>query len=271
MTNDELITSGELELYVAGLLSEERNREIANRLEEDDALRKEVEAIEHVVMHLAKEATTTDKQDFTEVLKKIVTDRVSEHPKVQSLTKHSTPPKKFPFAKVTGWAAAAVFFILFGIQFQNNTQINTNLNANIQENNNLKDSLQKQIFDLNYKDNLLSTVISTETKLIELAGQNISPNSKVLVFWNTKDNKVIIDANSLPKAPQGMVYQVWSLQLDPLTPTSIGLLESFDQSNTLFVLDNNNTSEAFGITLEPEGGSETPTLEQLFVLGTINS
>ncbi|MDX1427844.1 MAG: anti-sigma factor, partial [Salegentibacter mishustinae] len=25
----------------------------------------------------------------------------------------------------------------------------------------------------------------------------------------------------------------------------------------------------FGITLEPEGGSETPTMDQLYVLGTV--
>jgi anti-sigma-K factor RskA len=270
MTNKELITSGELELYVAGLLSEERNKEIAVLVEQDEALKKEVEDIENVVMHLAGQATTSDNQDFTAVLKKIVTDRVSEQTNVKSIST-TTKPKVFPLAKVAGWAAAAVFLLLFGFQFQKNTSISSNLNANIQENKTLKDSLLKQIFELNYKDDLLSLAISTETEIIKLSGQDISPSSKAVVFWNTKENKVIIDAKDLPNAPKGMVYQVWSLKLDPLTPTSIGLLEGFDQSNALFVLDNKNSSEAFGITLEPEGGSETPTLEKLFVLGTTNS
>ena len=38
-----------------------------------------------------------------------------------------------------------------------------------------------------------------------------------------------------------------------------------------FTLENANESEAFGITLEPEGGSETPTLEQLYTLGAVGS
>ena len=36
-------------------------------------------------------------------------------------------------------------------------------------------------------------------------------------------------------------------------------------------LENANESEAFGITLEPEGGSETPTLEQLYTLGAVGA
>lgn len=65
-----------------------------------------------------------------------------------------------------------------------------------------------------------------------------------------------------------MIYQVWSLKLEPLTPTSLGLLENYGADKTLFVLENTNASEGFGITLEPAGGSPTPTLEKLYVLGT---
>ncbi|MEL6919223.1 MAG: anti-sigma factor, partial [Bacteroidota bacterium] len=41
--------------------------------------------------------------------------------------------------------------------------------------------------------------------------------------------------------------------------------------NKIFAVTNLNESEAFGITLEPAGGSESPTLEQLYALGTIPS
>ncbi len=270
MTNEELISSGELELYVAGLLPDKRNQEITERIGQDESLRKEVEDIENVVMRLAGEATTSKNQEFSEVLKKIVTDRVSADTKVRALDTGSKQ-KTFPFAKVAGWAAAAVLLILFGIQFQNNSEITESLNANVEKKEALKDSLQKQTFELNYNENLLATLTSENTKLIELAGQEISPDSKVRAYWNTVQNKVIIDAKGLPEAPENMVYQVWSLKLDPLTPTGIGLLENYNSSNALFVLDNSNASEAFGITLEPAGGSETPTLEQLYVLGTTNS
>jgi hypothetical protein len=71
----------------------------------------------------------------------------------------------------------------------------------------------------------------------------------------------------LPEPPEGMVYQVWALKLDPLTPTSISLLENFDKMIKIAV---NNANEAFGITLEPKGGSLTPTMEQLYIRKSIN-
>ena len=71
--------------------------------------------------------------------------------------------------------------------------------------------------------------------------------------------------------PEGMVYQVWALQLEPvLTPTSIGLLETYAESTTKVIkVDNANEAQAFGITLEPAGGSPSPTLEQLYTLGKV--
>ena len=74
----------------------------------------------------------------------------------------------------------------------------------------------------------------------------------------------------MPEPPEGMVYQVWALKLDPLTPTSIGLLENFDKNDQkLFAVNNANEAQAFGITLEPKGGSLTPTMEQLYTLGKV--
>jgi anti-sigma-K factor RskA len=82
---------------------------------------------------------------------------------------------------------------------------------------------------------------------------------------------VYVDATGLPEPPQGMVYQVWSLKLKPaLTPTSIGLLDNFTQDNNrIFTVSNTSDAEAFGITLEPTGGSTTPTMEQLYTLGKV--
>jgi anti-sigma-K factor RskA len=63
---------------------------------------------------------------------------------------------------------------------------------------------------------------------------------------------------------------VWALKLTPLTPTSIGLLENFDaNSQKMFAVNNIGEAEAFGITLEPAGGSLTPTMEQLYTLGKV--
>jgi anti-sigma-K factor RskA len=76
----------------------------------------------------------------------------------------------------------------------------------------------------------------------------------------------------LPEPPKGKVYQVWSLILNPLMPTSLGVIEEFStDKDKVFDLKNTNQSEAFGITLEPAGGSKSPNLEQLCTLGVVAS
>jgi hypothetical protein len=56
------------------------------------------------------------------------------------------------------------------------------------------------------------------------------------VYWNKETQVVYVDAAGLPEPPKGMVYQVWALKLNPLTPTSIGLLDKFDDNNQRILL-----------------------------------
>lgn len=105
-----------------------------------------------------------------------------------------------------------------------------------------------------------------------LAGQAVYPEAYAKAYWNKNTNTVYLDLAGLPEPPEGKVYQVWSLTLNPLTPTNLGTIDDFKtDDNKIFSLANTNKSEAFGITLEPAGGSLSPTLEQLYTLGVIES
>ena len=58
--------------------------------------------------------------------------------------------------------------------------------------------------------------------------------------------------------------------MEPLTPTSMGLISTENEMGEgIFKFVNFPDAEAFGITLEPEGGSEMPTMSQLYTLGVI--
>lgn len=271
MTNKDLIASGDLELYVAGLLSEERMAEISSLVESHEEIRKEVEQIEAVVMRLAKESASTSTNDFTEVLKKVVTERVVDDTKVISLKETTKSSKKVHIKSFAGWAAAAVVLIFFGWQYQQNLRLESSLSNSVAEREALEYRMKSLNLSLVLKEEMIASITSENTRIIQLAGQQISPESNVKVFWDTNNERVVLDVKNLPKAPKGMVYQVWSLKLSPLTPTSLGLLEGAGAQQNLFVLKNTNISEGFGITLEPEGGSKMPTLEKLYVLGTVSS
>ena len=107
--------------------------------------------------------------------------------------------------------------------------------------------------------------------VILLGGQAIAPTAKAKIYWNKTSQIVFVDAAGLPDPPAGMEYQIWSLKLTPtLVPTSLGTLAEFKTNDSkIFAVASTAAAEGFGITLEPTGGSPTPTMEQLYTLGKV--
>ena len=73
---------------------------------------------------------------------------------------------------------------------------------------------------------------------------------------------VIVTAN-LPAAPAGKVYELW-LQQGPAMVRA-GLMPA-GQANTVLLEGDAASAQAVGITLEPAGGSDTPTLPPIAVI-----
>ncbi|GAA4817145.1 anti-sigma factor [Litoribaculum gwangyangense] len=136
----------------------------------------------------------------------------------------------------------------------------------------LETQIEKSKNSLEEANTLITVLRDDRITQVPLEEQGKFPSTYAKVYWDKNSNRVFLDAQGLPEPPEGMVYQVWSLKLSPLTPTSLGTIDSFKtDANKIFEIENTNESEAFGITLEPAGGSETPTMEQLYTLGLVNS
>lgn len=261
MKNKELITSGNLELYVFGLLSENEMTEIAKIAAEDVEVRNEIVSIEKSVIALSSSfAPNLSADNYAKIKQKL--DLETEVIPLQSKSKIS---------QYLGWAAAAVFLMGCGYLYtlqQNSVNEIDNL---LLEKNTLEQTITSKE-KINNQINTSYAVVKDENNVVvKLAGQAISRTSSAKVYWNNTTKKVFVDASSLPTPPNGMVYQVWSLKLAPtLTPTSIGLIDNAsDKMNYLIEVDGTVGAEAFGITLEPAGGSKTPTMEQLYALGKV--
>ncbi|SFW15098.1 anti-sigma factor [Cellulophaga fucicola] len=264
MNIEEYISSGKLELYVAGLLSKEENEQVHKDAEQYPELKKEIEAIEASILALSKKAAPTmDKANFSSLRSRL---GLSE-------TKVITLPKqKSNWASYTGWAAAVVLSAGLFWMYNQNKELESKIEVVSQEKETLETTIENANNSLIKSQDLLNTIRDQNIAVVALGGQAVSPESFAKAYWNKEEKKVFIDAKGLPEPPDGFVYQVWSLKLNPLTPTSLGLLENFKgDENKIFALANNNESEAFGITLEPAGGSESPNLEQLYTLGVASN
>lgn len=261
MDTKEYIESGILELYVYGLLSEDENEKVSLIAKNHPEINDEIIAIEKSIVALSSSFSPFHSVANYE---KIKSKLELKHPEVIDFETGRN------WIQYVGWAAAIVFFAGIAYQYnlldQTNTQV---VNAEIE-----KAKLEKEynVLKLQNKANETSLAVVRDSRntVVALGGQTVAPESSAKVYWNKETQTVYVDASGLPKPPKGMVYQVWALKLTPLTPTSIGLLENFDaNSQKMFAVNNIGEAEAFGITLEPAGGSLTPTMEQLYTLGKV--
>ncbi|WP_405223104.1 anti-sigma factor domain-containing protein [Dokdonia sp. Asnod1-B02] len=257
------IDSGVLELFVYGTLPEEEMVEIAREVSQDTALLQEVVEIENHLMHLAKAAAPGEPKDVS-VLRKYINDNET---KVIPLSRKQTPIVAF-----MGWAAAILLLAGIGYLYTENNKLEDRIVDTERELLLQEGKTQVAETNLDQTRGLLNVIRKQDLIAVPLGAQAIAPEAYASVYWDKKSGKAYIDVKGLPEPPKGKVYQVWSLTLEPLTPTSIGVLDQYDASgNQIFELSNPNESEAFGITLEPEGGSASPTLEQLYTLGVVAS
>jgi hypothetical protein len=168
-----------------------------------------------------------------------------------------------------GWAASLLLLLGLGYQYNQLSQDQNQLLQFKQQNG----KLQETVVSLDSKNKeaaaLLNLIRDKKTTIVPLAGQAIDPTSSAKVYWNQVKQVAYVDASDLPTPPKGMVYQVWALKLTPLTPTSIGLLDHLTASTTLLPVNSPSSAEAFGITLEPAGGSVSPTLAKLYAMGKV--
>lgn len=261
MNTREYIESGIVELYVFGKLSEDENTTIHNLANEYPEIKKEIESIEQAIINLSYSVAPHLSNENFNAIRKALLERETAVVPLKPKTNR---------AAYLGWAASFLLLLGAGFLYFQMNQGDILLKDSKQQN----EQLQKSVVTLQEQnknnETILNVLKNEKNTLVTLAGQPIAPEAQARIYWNKEDHSVYVDASRLPEAPKGHVYQVWSLKMDPLTPTSIGLLEKTEIGNSkIFKVDNTADAEGFGITLEPAGGSAAPTMDQLYTLGKV--
>jgi anti-sigma-K factor RskA len=103
------------------------------------------------------------------------------------------------------------------------------------------------------------------SKKIQLKGVEKHPDMLAEVYWDSS-KKVYLDIKNLPAAPTGKQYQLWAIVEGK--PVDMGMY-SKNTDSKIQAMKSVEKPQAFAITLEKEGGNATPTMEEMYVMGTI--
>ncbi len=114
---------------------------------------------------------------------------------------------------------------------------------------------------------VMSFLNAPDTILVN-AGKGIPLPPKARVFLN-KNQGVLLMASNLPAAPAGKIYEMWVIPKGG-APKPAGLFQSDAQGNATHIqpgaLDVASTA-VVAVTLEPEAGSQTPTMPIILSAG----
>lgn len=195
---------------------------------------------------------------------------------------HRKPdPARSPFTRVLlPWAAAAALLIAFAYTFTTWRSERQSMRAaldqeraqrskTLDENTKLKEQFTKKT-ELSTELTLINSVLrSPQWRIIPLDGQAPAPDSAAKVYWDVQGNRCVVSAE-LPPAPEGKVYQLWFVT--PSAKVSAGLISPDKTGHGFAVVQfpsNVTQLQAAAITLEPEGGSQQPTMP-IYALGKVS-
>ncbi|MEO0571551.1 MAG: anti-sigma factor [Bacteroidota bacterium] len=122
------------------------------------------------------------------------------------------------------------------------------------------------LLEENYEltNNRLQIINSPYTIPFVLAGNGKAKDSRAVAYVNHNNKLVVVNPRGLPVLPQNQTYQMWSDVNGEMI--NMGLLPTDKDLVTLKYIDH---AESLNITIEPAGGNDHPTVEQLISYVTL--
>nr|WP_246496458.1 anti-sigma factor [Chitinophaga varians] len=99
-------------------------------------------------------------------------------------------------------------------------------------------------------------------KWIKLEGFGANAGQIVTVCWNPVSHAVFLMAQALPMPPAGKQYQLWAIRNKKLVDAGV-FHGGAQMAQKIQSMKPAEAAEGFAITLENEGGSALPTMDQL--------
>jgi anti-sigma-K factor RskA len=251
------ISSGILESYLLGELSETECAEVDAMAKQYPEVLAEIEAIETTMIKVV--AKTPPPQ-----IKQAVLNKIDKQTAVVPL--HA---KKHNY---TVWLAAASIVLLIGSAMYNFILVNklklseNKLSALSLEKDKSSIALETQSKIASVMANELAILKQPDTKKTILKGLDSTSNLLATVYWNKNSNAVYLTVDTLPEPAMDKQYQLWAIVNGK--PVDAGIFE-LNNIDTLQKMKSISNAQAFAVTLENKGGSASPTLTTMCLLGNI--
>lgn len=253
----QYIESGILEQYVLGQLDQNQQAEVERMAREHPEIRQELNSIEAALESYVQAYAKTPPAG----VKANVMDEVRN-----DLSAGSGSGGGF----LKYFLLAASFVILAGLLWYvySQNRLVTEQNEELQIQLDTAEARLNQLTEDCEEINRRYTALTAPgTRSILMAGTDLSPDSRALVFYNAEHRNSYLSGVTLPAPPSGSQYQLWAI-VDG-QPVDMGVIPIEVDPTAFIDIPYVENAQAFAVTLERAGGSPTPTLDHMYVLGQI--
>ncbi len=255
MDRNTIKDTGILEQYLLGELSEEQSTEVENILKKDKELREYFSKMEDDMEQMAFEnAITPPTHIKTAILNEVENSNLVAKEKVIPSQKRKRVSYNFAIA-----ASLAALFLLSSGWLYNQWKNTERTMITLQKETN---DLQNRLVNLedNYKETekWYQAINKPEVVQLLLKGNEKSPNSAAIAYVNHQNKEVILNPKGLSKLKNDKTYQMWADVNGEMI--DMGVISANQEMITMKYIEN---AASLNITIEPAGGNDHPTVEQL--------
>lgn len=267
MNNKAYIESGVIESYVLGMTDVQEAAELEQLARQHPDIR---QAIDDFEASLEQAALATAVLPDAKVKERLFT--ALQHEFISESTVSAPAPviQMQPAAAWMKYVAAASLILLIGSAAMNvyfygqfRTATSNYQALLIQQNSVIADNQAIQAKALDLYQGIL-TMSDPKMTRVSMGGVPGKADNLATVFWDSKSKEVYLLPNRLPQTPADKQYQLWAIVNGK--PVDAGMIGN---CAGLCKMKNISGAVTFAITLEKKGGSPTPNLEELYVLGNV--
>ena len=298
MDTEIYISSGILELYCAGALSEAEMREVERMASQFAAVKKEIQAIEFALwsfndhifagphdqlkteliagIKLNSPNTIGVEKTYETALNKAVEPEVNtvEISIAMPSAKENIPEQaEKPLKASKKTISMGIFLVIilpiilafgaFGLwnnwdALLQELTVAKKLAANAEKSRAQIDS------SLKATSQTLDTLRNPDLVKITLSGMKFSPAAKAVIYWNKNTNQILLDPVLIPLEDKDHCYQLWAMNKGETL--SLGTFSATNKNKQMLPMKAVNKASVFIISLEPKNGSTIPNIAQLCLM-----
>lgn len=277
---NEYIASGILESVTLGLASPQEVQEVACLSKIYPEIQAEFVRVqkrcEEVMLENAQAPDAKIRASLLQTISEVTQEKATETKQEAKIVSLNTAPEIKGVNPLWKLMAAASLVLTLGIGglwiVSKNEAKRLDSALASSENERLKDSqvLQAMTLEKDHLQTVQEVLAEQSMRTVTMSGTSMEPDATVKVMWSTGMKKAVMHADKITPPPANMQYQLWVIADGK--PVSVGVFtyDEVEQMTEPFDVNAQNIT-AFAITLEKMGGSPTPTMEKMVVMGAINS